>query len=125
MQNKSMQTIHFMRHAIPVSSYDWDGKDHDRPLSEAGRTQAEKLVIPKVVKTFVSPSKRAQETAILAGIREFETFPALKVRMDDWLLREMQEAAQGVDGDVLFIGHQGSFDQVMETEPGEVVVVKF
>lgn len=120
-----MQTVYFMRHATPVSSTGWQGEDDDRPLSEAGRAQAVRLVIPKVAKVFVSPAKRAQETVVLAGIEGFETFSPLREHMDDWLLREMRKAAESVDGDVLFIGHQGSFAQVLETEPGEVVVVRF
>lgn len=120
-----MQSVYFMRHAIPVSDTDWKGEDADRPLSEAGRVQASCLVIPKVAKVFVSPAKRAQETATLAGLEGFETFAALWTRVDDWLLREMKEAAESVNGDVLFIGHQGSFGQVLTTEPGEVVVVMF
>lgn len=120
-----MQTVYFMRHATPVSDTDWKGEDSDRPLSEAGRAQAARFMIPKVTKVFVSPAKRAQETATLASIEGFETFLPLWERMDDWLLREMREAADGVDGDVLFIGHQGSFGQVLTTEPGAVVVVRF
>jgi broad specificity phosphatase PhoE len=120
-----MQTVYFMRHAIPVSSTGWQGDDDLRPLSEEGRVQATNLTFPKVAKVFVSSAKRAQETAVLAGIEGFETFKPLRVRMDDWLLREMKEAAAGVAGDVLFIGHQGSFAQVLETRPGQVVIVRF
>ena len=120
-----MKTVYFMRHATPVSSTGWQGDDDERPLSQEGREQAANLTIPKVAKVFVSPATRAQETAELARIEGFVTFSPLRERMDDWLLREMEEAAQGVDGDVLFIGHQGSFGQVLETEPGEVVVVEF
>lgn len=120
-----MSTIYFMRHATPVSESDWQGSDETRPLSEQGKKQATKLAIPSVAKIFVSPAKRAQETAILAGIENFETFSPLWERMDDWLLSEMKKAVESVDGNVLFIGHQGSFAQVLKTEPGGVVVVKF
>ena len=120
-----MHTIYFMRHATPVSSSDWQGGDEARPLSEQGRKQAAKLEIPCVEKIFVSPAKRAQETAVLAGIENFETFSPLWERMDDWLLSEMKKAVEGIEGHVLFIGHQGSFAQVLKTEPCEVVVVKF
>ncbi len=119
-----MQTIYFMRHATPVSSTGWVRDDDNRPLTEEGEVEATKVVLPKVAKVFVSPAKRAQDTATLAGIEEFETLHYLCSMMDAQLLSVMKEMAEEVPGDVLFIGHQGSFGQVLSANPCELMIVK-
>lgn len=120
-----MQKLYFMRHATPVASTHWEGNDDDRPLSPDGEQEAMVISLPSVKKVFVSPAKRAQETARLAGVKEFVTLEYLRTMMDEQLLRIMKEAAEGVEGDVLFIGHQGSFGQVLSIKPCELVVVEF
>lgn len=119
-----MQKISFMRHATPVSSSVWKGEDDDRPLSPEGETEASRISLPTVTKVFVSPAKRTQDTVRLAGIKGFDTMEYLRTMMDEQLLFVMKEAAETVDGDVLFIGHQGSFAQVLSAKPCELVVVK-
>jgi len=120
-----MKKIYFMRHASPVPSLGWEQDDDERPLSSEGEVEASSIAIPAVVKVFVSPAKRAQDTARLAGVKEFDTLKDLRTMMDEQLLFIMKEAAEAVQGDVLFIGHQGSFGQVLSAKPCELVVVKF
>lgn len=120
-----MQKIYFIRHASPIPSSEWKGNDDDRPLSEEGEQEATDMIIPSVAKIFVSPAKRAQDTARLAGIEGFETLDYLRTMMDSQLVSIMKEVAEGVDGDVLFIGHQGSFPQVLSAKPCELVVIEF
>lgn len=64
-----MYLAFLIRHAEPVAG--WHGSDHDRPLSERGRRQAQfiagKLVGSGIQRIVCSPYARTRETAQIIG----------------------------------------------------------
>lgn len=66
-----MPTLYLIRHAEPQSPYNWNGPDSTRPLSEAGRKQAQRmgqlLANSGATQLRTAPHRRCVETAELIG----------------------------------------------------------
>ncbi|BDP40075.1 phosphoglycerate mutase [Deinococcus aetherius] len=74
-----MLTLHLVRHAptLPNAERRYPGEDEDAPLSPEGRDLARTLRLPTHAAAFTSPSRRARETAMLAGFTQAVPTPAL------------------------------------------------
>lgn len=74
-----MLTLHLVRHAPtrPNAERRYPRADEDAPLSPAGRALAADLRLPIGALAFASPSRRARETAALAGFPGAVPDPAL------------------------------------------------
>nr|WP_246580749.1 histidine phosphatase family protein [Deinococcus aestuarii] len=72
-------TLHLVRHAptVPNAQRRYPGEDEDAPLSPEGRALARTLRLPTDAAAFTSPSRRARETAALAGFHQPVPTPAL------------------------------------------------
>lgn len=74
-----MLTLHLVRHAPtrPNAERRYPRRDEDAPLSAAGRKLAASLRLPPTARAYASPSRRARETAALAGFPHAVAVPAL------------------------------------------------
>ena len=74
-----MLTLHLVRHAptLPNAERRYPRQDEDAPLSEEGQTLARRLRLPSAALAFTSPSRRARQTAALAGVGHATPTPAL------------------------------------------------
>ncbi|WP_272976196.1 histidine phosphatase family protein [Deinococcus geothermalis] len=74
-----MLTLYLVRHAPtrPNAERRYPHWDEDAPLSGAGRDLAASLRLPLAARAFTSPSRRARETAALAGFPHAAPTPAL------------------------------------------------
>jgi broad specificity phosphatase PhoE len=72
-------TLHLVRHAptLPNAERRYPRPQEDAGLSEAGRALARTLRLPADALAFASPSRRARETATLAGFGHAAPAPAL------------------------------------------------
>ncbi|MEF2279947.1 histidine phosphatase family protein [Deinococcus sp. YIM 134068] len=76
---EAVLTLHLVRHAptLPNAERRYPRGDEDAPLSVEGQTLARRLRLPTDAQPFTSPSRRARETAALAGFRHAVPTPAL------------------------------------------------
>ncbi|WP_034388002.1 histidine phosphatase family protein [Deinococcus sp. YIM 77859] len=72
-------TLHLVRHAptLPNVEGRYPRPDEDAPLSAAGRNLAAALRLPPGALAYTSPSRRARETAALAGFPQAVPVSAL------------------------------------------------
>lgn len=116
-----MSDLHFLRHAHAGDPLTWKGRDEDRPLSDKGERQAERLGVflagvkfsPDVFIT--SPKVRAARTAeIVAG------HLGTTVTVDDRLARELDLATlervlvdAGDPARPVIVGHDPDFSELL------------
>lgn len=113
--------LHLLRHAHAGDWSTWDGPDAERPLTDKGRNQAERLgrfladrdFTPDLVIT--SPKARALETADIVA-RALHVSRAVDERLGGPLDLETIEAILGAHGDPLepvLVGHDPDFSDLV------------
>lgn len=113
--------LHLLRHAHAGDWSTWDGPDAERPLTDKGRNQAERLgrfladhgFTPDLVIT--SPKARALETADILA-RALDVSCAVDERLGGPLDLETVEAILGAHGDPLqpvLVGHDPDFSDLV------------
>lgn len=75
--------LYLVRHAEPTLAGRFIGRT-DPPLSEAGRAQAQTLAALKVDHVFVSPLRRAQETAAFVDAHSTTLEDLAELHFGDW-----------------------------------------
>jgi len=124
--------LHLLRHADAGDPEAWDGPDADRPLSEKGRLQAERLAtflhgvrfVPDAV--ISSPKARARETAEIVADAW-----TTGVRFDDRLASGFDLPAvdtiladHGAPRQPLLVGHDPDFSGVLSALVGADLTMK-
>jgi phosphohistidine phosphatase len=118
--------LYLLRHADAGDPGAWHGDDDDRPLSDKGIRQAERLAVHLLRIAFEpgaivsSPRARARQTAdIVAAALEAD------VRLDDRLARPLDlESVGGIVADagaperVVLVGHDPDFSELLELLAG-------
>jgi phosphohistidine phosphatase len=134
MQEVVMELI-FLRHGLAGERSEWQGRDEDRPLTEAGKAQTAREaaglkkagLVPDLIVT--SPLVRARQTAEIVA-RELG-IPG-RVAIDEGLspgfrrkqLRRILEQ-HGGHGRLMIVGHEPDFSKVVgRATGGEVVLDK-
>ncbi len=113
--------LYLFRHAHAGDSEAWAGPDEERPLSDKGRRQAERMSSFLKASGFraeallSSPKKRAADTARICGKRV-----GLKVRLDDRLGGEVTISAverilseAGDPKSAVLVGHDPDFSALV------------
>ena len=124
--------LHLLRHAQAADRDAWDRPDEERPLTEKGRRQAERLgrflaaagLAPDAVLT--SPLARARETAeIVAGL--LGTAVRVEPRLGETLDLAILERILADAGDPrrpLLIGHDPDFSELLSELAGAPIPMR-
>lgn len=124
--------LHFLRHASAADRETWEQSDDERPLTEKGRRQAERLgrhlaaagFTPDAIIT--SPLVRARETAeIVAGLLgvSVRTEPRLGEPLDLTTLDAILDDADSPRQPVL-VGHDPDFSEIVSELVGAPIAMR-
>ena len=124
--------LHLLRHADAGDPGAWRGDDAERPLSDKGYAQAERLALHLALLEFKpdavlsSPKVRARQTAEIVA-----SALGRDVRLDDRLGGSLPLAAvdailrEGGDpGRVVLVGHDPDFSELLSTLTGASLEMK-
>lgn len=121
-----MIELHFLRHAHAGDPVGWDGPDEDRPLSEKGQKQADRLgrflagVGFRPDKLITSPKVRAAQTAEIVA-RHLDLPVIVDTRLGGGLDLGSLEAVLRDAGDPVrpvLVGHDPDFTDLVEVLSG-------
>ncbi|MBX3458330.1 MAG: histidine phosphatase family protein [Planctomycetes bacterium] len=108
-----MPTLYLIRHAEPQSPYIWNGADSTRPLSEAGRKQAQRMgqLLAKSGATELrsAPHRRCVETAELIG-----QLLGLKPVIDESLHIARRFDLPQMEGTAIWVAHSNNIPGALE-----------